>query len=328
MGGTRVGSAAARGGPGRDPFGAADRRLLEDVGSQVGALVQAVSINRDLQLSRQHLITAREEERRRVRRDLHDGLGPSLATLAMRLDAARDLIAEDPERAADCRTSSPTRPVRRSPRCAGSSTACGHRPWTSSGWCRPCGSEPTSTTWRSRSHRGRTGMTWSVGGRRRARAAARGGGGGGVPDRGRGGEQRRPAQRGRDLHGDPAAATPKRCTSRSATPGSAWPRAAAPGVGLSSMRERAEELGGTCTVTSAAGTRHAGRGDTAAGVSARHEIREWSDGAVARPRGRRPREVPKGLEAMLAADRVPSRWSAAWPTVARRSTSPSSCSPT
>ena len=36
-----------------------------------------------------------------MRRDLHDGLGPSLATLAMRLEAARDLIAEDPEQAAD-----------------------------------------------------------------------------------------------------------------------------------------------------------------------------------------------------------------------------------
>ena len=85
--------------PGATRSGPADRRLLEDVGAQVGALVQAVSMNRDLQRSRQHLISAREEERRRVRRDLHDGLGPSLAALAMRLDAARDLVADDPERA-------------------------------------------------------------------------------------------------------------------------------------------------------------------------------------------------------------------------------------
>jgi two-component system, NarL family, sensor kinase len=87
--------------PDRAPFGPADRRLLEDVGSQVGALVQAVAVNRELQRSRQQLVTAREEERRRVRRDLHDGLGPSLATLAMGLDAAGELIRDEPERAAD-----------------------------------------------------------------------------------------------------------------------------------------------------------------------------------------------------------------------------------
>ncbi|HET9423676.1 MAG TPA: sensor histidine kinase, partial [Nocardioides sp.] len=101
VGGTEVGRLRLEVDPGRDPLGPADRRLLEDVGAQVGALVQAVSMNRDLQRSRQHLISAREEERRRVRRDLHDGLGPSLASLAMRLDAARDLVAQDPERATE-----------------------------------------------------------------------------------------------------------------------------------------------------------------------------------------------------------------------------------
>jgi signal transduction histidine kinase len=101
VGGTSVGRLLLAADADRDPFGAGDHRLLEDVGAQVGALVQAVVINRDLQRSRQHIISAREEERLRVRRDLHDGLGPSLATLAMRLDAARDLIAEDPAQAED-----------------------------------------------------------------------------------------------------------------------------------------------------------------------------------------------------------------------------------
>ena len=101
VGGADVGRLRLEVDAGRDPFGPGDRRLLEDVGSQVGALAQAVSINRELQLSRQHLIAAREEERRRVRRDLHDGLGPSLAAMAMRLDAARDLIPENPTQAAD-----------------------------------------------------------------------------------------------------------------------------------------------------------------------------------------------------------------------------------
>lgn len=84
-----------------DPFGRGDRRLLEDIGAQVGALVQAVTANRELQQSRQRLVAAREEERRRLRRDLHDGLGPSLATLAMRLESATDLIHADPGQAAD-----------------------------------------------------------------------------------------------------------------------------------------------------------------------------------------------------------------------------------
>ena len=99
-GGTRLGRMTMEVAANRDPFGPGDRRLLVDVGEQVGALVQAVLANRALQRSRQHLVSAREEERRRLRRDLHDGLGPSLASLAMRLEAIPDLIARDPSGAA------------------------------------------------------------------------------------------------------------------------------------------------------------------------------------------------------------------------------------
>jgi two-component system NarL family sensor kinase len=101
VGGSTLGRLRVEVDTAHDPFGPGDRRLLEDVGAQVGALVQAVTANRELQQSRQRLVAAREEERRRLRRDLHDGLGPSLATLAMRLEAAEDLIHDDPDRAAD-----------------------------------------------------------------------------------------------------------------------------------------------------------------------------------------------------------------------------------
>ncbi|PKH44330.1 Histidine kinase-, DNA gyrase B-, and HSP90-like ATPase [Nocardioides alpinus] len=101
VGGATLGRLQVEVDTGHDPFGPGDRRLLEDIGSQVGALVQAVVSNRELQQSRQRLVSTREEERRRLRRDLHDGLGPSLATLAMRLESATDLIRDDPERAAD-----------------------------------------------------------------------------------------------------------------------------------------------------------------------------------------------------------------------------------
>ena len=100
-GGTDLGQLRLEVAPQRDPFGPGDRRLLEDVGVQVGALVQAGLANRELQRSRQHLVTAREEERRRLRRDLHDGLGPALATLAMRLESVSDLISRDPVGAAE-----------------------------------------------------------------------------------------------------------------------------------------------------------------------------------------------------------------------------------
>ena len=74
----------------------ADRNVLEMLARQAGPAVQAVRLHADLQRSREQLITAREEERRRLRRDLHDGLGPSLAAIAMQIAAAGSL-ADKPE---------------------------------------------------------------------------------------------------------------------------------------------------------------------------------------------------------------------------------------
>jgi signal transduction histidine kinase len=54
------------------------------------------SMAAELQGARERLVSAREEERRRVRRDLHDGLGPSLAALVMQLDLVGDLVDDDP----------------------------------------------------------------------------------------------------------------------------------------------------------------------------------------------------------------------------------------
>jgi signal transduction histidine kinase len=94
--GTAVGRLEMEVGPLREPFGPRDRRLLEDIGTQVGALVQALAAGRELQRARERLVATREEERRRLRRDLHDGLGPSLASTLMRLEVARDLVDRDP----------------------------------------------------------------------------------------------------------------------------------------------------------------------------------------------------------------------------------------
>ena len=54
------------------------------------------ALTADLTESRQRLVTALEEERRRLRRDLHDGLGPVLTAVGLNIDAARARLATDP----------------------------------------------------------------------------------------------------------------------------------------------------------------------------------------------------------------------------------------
>jgi signal transduction histidine kinase len=68
---------------------------------QAAVLIENAILTANLQKAREELVTTREEERRRIRRDLHDGLGPSLAALRLELQAARNLVTSDTATSAD-----------------------------------------------------------------------------------------------------------------------------------------------------------------------------------------------------------------------------------
>ncbi|HEX8132715.1 MAG TPA: sensor histidine kinase, partial [Actinomycetes bacterium] len=83
-------------GRGGEPLTTADRVLLEALARQAGVAAHAVRLTAELQRSRERLVTSVEEERRRLRRELHDALGPQLAGLTLGIETARQRLADDP----------------------------------------------------------------------------------------------------------------------------------------------------------------------------------------------------------------------------------------
>jgi signal transduction histidine kinase len=82
---------------GEQALGRLDRRLLRTIAEQAGPAVAAAQYVHELTLSRERLVLGREQERARLRRDLHDGLGPALAGISLALTAARRLLRSDPD---------------------------------------------------------------------------------------------------------------------------------------------------------------------------------------------------------------------------------------
>ncbi len=91
--------------PGEQRLSRADAAALQLVAAPLAVAVRALDLATDLQESRERIVLGREEERRRLRRDLHDGLGPTLTGMALGADAAGNLLAGDPVAAGDLVTS-------------------------------------------------------------------------------------------------------------------------------------------------------------------------------------------------------------------------------
>ena len=76
-----------------------DARLLDMLARPLAVALHATLVSRELQQSRERLVAAREVERVRIRRDLHDGLGPLLTGVALTADAAANLHERSPDQA-------------------------------------------------------------------------------------------------------------------------------------------------------------------------------------------------------------------------------------
>ncbi|MBU2662628.1 sensor histidine kinase [Actinoplanes bogorensis] len=87
--------------PGQFGLLRADEQVLAVLTPALAQLMHARRLRTELQTSRTAVVESVEEERRRLRRDLHDGLGPRLTGIAYASDAAGNVLARDPGRAAD-----------------------------------------------------------------------------------------------------------------------------------------------------------------------------------------------------------------------------------
>jgi signal transduction histidine kinase len=82
--------------PKSEPLRPAGRQLVADVASQAGLVLSNAGLIEDLRASRQRIVTAQDEARRRLERNIHDGAQQDLVALAIKLRLAGTTIDEDP----------------------------------------------------------------------------------------------------------------------------------------------------------------------------------------------------------------------------------------
>jgi len=224
-----------------------DMRFLQDLAPQVAVALHSLQLTFDLQRSRERLVLVQEEERRRIRRDLHDGLGPTLTAVAFQADAAHNILGRDPAAAAKllkelrAEVSSAISEIRR--------LVYG---------LRPPALDEVGLVEALRQHAGRFAEAWQDGSLAvEIDAPAE------VNDLPAAVEVAAYRIAAEAINNSVRHAHASHCRVRLSAgeslevdvvdDGAGWPAGARAGVGLASMRERAEELGGTLTLTTVSG---------------------------------------------------------------------------
>jgi signal transduction histidine kinase len=85
--------------PARDPMTPSKERLIRDLAAQAGLVLRNAGLIEDLKASRQRLVAAQDQERRRIERNIHDGAQQQLVALAVKLRLVDSLIGTDESRA-------------------------------------------------------------------------------------------------------------------------------------------------------------------------------------------------------------------------------------
>ena len=87
--------------PPAEPMDPSKEKLVGDLAAQAGLVLRNVRLVEDLRASRQRLVAAQDEERRRLERNIHDGAQQQLVALTVKARLARQLTDRDPAKAAD-----------------------------------------------------------------------------------------------------------------------------------------------------------------------------------------------------------------------------------
>jgi len=87
--------------PGNEPLTPAERGLVTDLASQAGLVLRNGALIAELRASRQRLVRAQDDERRRLERNLHDGAQQQLVSLSVKVRLAQSLVGQEDERARD-----------------------------------------------------------------------------------------------------------------------------------------------------------------------------------------------------------------------------------